>query len=217
VLAVLGVEAGQHPVLQLSQQLRPDRLPPRADHGRGRQPVRPLPRHGSQVPQQGLRHIGVIGVRHQRHQQGVPDRQRRRHRPPRLSFHLAVQPEAAGDLPDHAGLPGQGIQPVLGHAQPRVTGRVAGRLHPPVAAYHGRRDDHRLEEHHQVPGRDLRRARGDQRRAAISARPGRPGQVCGPDRKHARQARSGIFPARRRDIGQHGRVEGHEEAPGRRG
>ena len=219
MVAVLGVDAGQHQVPQLFQRAGPERLPPGAGHRRGRQRVRPLPRHRGQVSHQGRHHLGVVRVRrHQRHQQGEPDRQRRRHRPPRRALDLAPQRDARRDLPDHIRPSGQGIDPLLGHAEPGVLSRVPGGLHPPVPADQRRRHRHRLEEDHRIPAADLPRTRHDQRRPAVlaQARPGRRGQVGHPDRHHARlpeQAQAGIFRAGGRDIRPRDRVEEHQEAP----
>ena len=221
MVAVLGVDPGQHQVPQLLQRAGPERVPPGAENRRGRHPVRALPRHQRQVPEQGARHFGVVRVGQERHQQGEPDRQRRRHRPPRRALDLPVQRDARGDLADNVRLAGQGIQPVLGHAEAGVIRRMPASLHPPVTADHRCRDRHRLEEDHTVPGADLPRRRRGQRRPAVltRARPGRPGQVRHPHRDHARlpqQAQRGIFRTRERDIRRHDRVEEHEEAPGRK-
>ena len=221
VIAVLGVDAGQQQVPQLLQRDGPERISPGGGHRRGRQLVRPLPRHAGQVPEQGCHHPGVVRIRrHQRHQQDEPDRQRGRHRPPRGPLHLAAQHRRRGDLADHARPAGQGVQPLLGHAEADVIRRMPLSLHPPVAAHHRRRDRHRLAEHHHIPGADLPRPRHYQRRTAAlpQPRPGRPRHVRHPDRDHSRlpgQARRGISGAGGRDIRQRDRVKGHEEAPAR--
>ena len=188
---MLGVYPGQQPVPQLLQRLRADRLPPGGGDRRVRQPIRALPRHQGQVPEQRGHHLGVVRVRrHQRHQQGEPDRQRAGHRPPRRALDLPLQDHRGGDLVDDARRARQLIQPFLGHPQAGVISRVPGRLHPPVAADHRARDRHRLAERHQVPGGDPARPGRDQRRAAAGPRPParRPGQVRHPDRDHPRPA-----------------------------
>jgi len=167
---VLSVDGGQQQVPQLLQRAGPDRLPPGGGHRRGRQRIAPLPRHGRQVTDQGGHHLGVVRGQ-QRHQQDEPDRQRRRHRPPRRALHLARQRDRRGDLADHIRPARQRVQPFLGQPQPGVISRMPGGLYPPVPPYHRRRDRHRLAEHHQVPGSDLPRAGRDQRRPAVLAQP----------------------------------------------
>ena len=184
---VLGVDPGQHLVPQPLQRTRAECLPPRAGNRRGRHLVRALPRHQRQVAEQRGHDLGVVCVRHQRHQQREPDRQGRGQRPARCSFYLAVQQDSPGDLIDHAGAAAQLIQPLLGQPKPGVIGRVPASLYPAVAAHHCGRDRRRLEEHHQVPGGDPARPGHGQRRAAILSQPRARcrTQVSGPDRDHA--------------------------------
>src|ERR1019366_2680283 len=51
-----------------------------------------------------------------------------------LPLHLALQLNRPGDLADDIGNPARGVQPLLGHPQASVTGRVPLSLHPPAPA-----------------------------------------------------------------------------------
>ena len=68
--------------------------------------------------------------------------------------------------------------------------RMAGGLHPPVAAHHRGRHRHRLQPDHQVPRADAPGTGRGQCRPAIPAqpRPRRGTQVSGADGDHARPA-----------------------------
>ena len=183
MLAVFGVDPGQHHVPQFLQRCRAERLPPGRGDRRGGYPERPLPGHQRQVAEQGVHHRRVIRLGHQRHQQGEPDRQRRSHRPPRLPVHLADQLRRTGDLVDDTSGPGQRVQPVLGQAEPGVISRMPGGLHPPVAAHHRPGHRHRLAEHHRISAADLP-ARPSPARSGrpcpAPPRPAKPGQPPAP-------------------------------------
>ena len=105
-------------------------------------------------------------------------------------LHLSLQHALAGDLIDRPGAAAQLIQQVLGQAEAGMISRMAGGLHPPVAAHHRGRHRHRLQPDHQVPRTDAPGTGHGQCRAAIPAqpRPRRGTQVSGADGDHARPA-----------------------------
>jgi hypothetical protein len=210
MIAVLAVDSGQQPVSQPVQRARAERLSPRARRCRGGHPVRPLPRHQRQLSEQRLCHLGVIRVRHQRHQQHEPDRQRWRERPRDRRLLPAFHHDLLGNLINHAGRSGQLVQPPLRNAQTGVISRVPGSLHPPVAAHHRRRHRYWPQPDHQVSGAYPPGAGCRQRPPAVAAQPllRRRGQVSYPDRDHAclgKQAQRTLFCAAQDDLRRHGR------------
>ena len=196
-----GRSRGQGHLLQPQDRRRAGCFPPGGQDRRRRHRERDMPGHARQIAQQRRHQRRVIRLRHERHQKHRPQRQRGGHRPPAGALDLPGQLHLRRYLADRVMLPGHLIQLLLQYPQPGMIRRVPAGLHAPVAAHHRSRDDDRLAEHHQVPGRGSGRRRRPSARSGpprgAPAAPGRPGQPPG-SRPASRRADPAATPPRQR-------------------